>query len=50
MSLNEVELRSLNNLRQLVVNEKPNAESVSYEKLTAELASVLKGYNDAEPM
>ena len=47
LSLNEVELRQLNNLKQLVVNETPNAKEVSYSKLTAELSTILKGYNDA---
>ena len=50
MSLNEVELRQLNNLKQLVVNESSSAQGIAYDKLAAELYSILKSYNDGDIM
>jgi len=46
MQLNEVELRQLNNLKQLLVSETPNAQGIPYDKLSQELQSILKNYND----
>lgn len=42
MSLNEVELRQLNNLKQLVVNESSSAQGIAYDKLAGEMNSILK--------
>lgn len=48
MSLNEVELRQLSNLKQLIVHEGPNASSISFDRLSTELESILRPYNDGK--
>lgn len=48
MSLNDVELLRLNQLKQLITNESPKATSISFEKLDENLQAILKPYDDGD--
>lgn len=50
MSMNDVELRALNTLKQLMTSQENAHQSVSFERLNTELFAILQGYNDQQLM